>query len=84
MIKKEILFSTILVLFLFIASCVPKPKEPSVTEPTITPTEEIPTTGEAPVDAVAEDISDAGTVDKELDTSELEDVEGILADIEKI
>jgi len=42
------------------------------------------TTGEASIDEVTEDISDAGNIDDELDTSELDDIDSILADIENI
>jgi hypothetical protein len=42
------------------------------------------TTGETSVDEVADDISDAGNIDEELDTSELDDVDSILEDIENI
>ena len=95
MIKKEILFSTILVILLFLVSCAPRPSEPAPTAPeetpattvppsTVTPAEEVPTTGEAPIDSVGNDISDAGTTDDELDTSDLNDVDSILSDIENI
>lgn len=89
MIKKTILSLTILILLLFLVSCAPKPSEeptvkPEAPTPTVTPTEEVPTTGEAPVDEVAEDISDTGTMDDELSTSELEDIEDVLADIGNI
>ncbi len=89
-IKKDIiLFSAILVLFLFLVSCAPQqPSAPTVTtptpRPTIAPAEEVPATGEVPVDDVAEDISSAGTIDDELSTEELGDIDDILADIENI
>ena len=86
MLKKEmILFSAILVLFLFLVSCAPK-QAPAITTPTTTPTptEEAPATGEAPVDEVAEDISDTGSIDEELSTNDLDDVDSLLSDIENI
>ena len=84
MLKKEmILFSVILVLFLFLVSCAPK-QAPTITTPTTTPTEEVPATGEAPVDEVAEDISNTGSMDEELSTNDLDDVDSILSDIGNI
>ena len=84
--KRLILIFMVLALFL-LASCACKKETVAVktteTKPAVT-TGEIPATGEAPVDAVAEDISDAGNVDEELDTTELEDVDNLLADIENI
>lgn len=86
MVKKVIILSVILVLFLFLVSCAPKPSKTITEKPkeTTAPIEKIATTGEAPVDAVAEGISDTGAIDKELNTSEVGDIENVLADIEKI
>ena len=71
-----------------VVSCAPKPVPTPPTHPTLaeveTTPEELPTTGEASIDEVAADISDAENIDEELDTSELDDVESILADIENI
>ena len=71
-----------------VVSCAPKPVPTPPTHPTLaeveTTPEELPTTGEASIDDVAADISDAENIDEELDTSELDDVESILADIENI
>ena len=71
-----------------VVSCAPKPVPTPPTPPTLaeveTTPEELPTTGEASIDEVAADISDAENIDEELDTSELDDVESILADIENI
>jgi len=64
-----------------VVSCAPKPSAPTPAEKPELPVE---TTGEAPVDAVAEDISEAGNADEGLDTSELDDVDSILADVENI
>ena len=58
-------------------------KKPKVVAPS-TPPAEIPSTGEAPVDEVATDISEVISVDDELDTSELDDIDNILSDIENI
>ena len=86
MVKKVIILSIILVLFLFLVSCAPKPSKPITekAEETTATTEKVATTGEAPVDAVAEGISDTSNIDKELSTNELESVEDVLSDIEKI
>ena len=64
-----------------VVSCAPKPAAAPLEEK---PGVEAPTTGEASVDAVAEDISEVGNADEGLDTSGLDDVDSILADIEKI
>ena len=76
-----------------IVSCAPKPtaappvvieiKQPPVVAPSIPPAE-VPTTGEAPLDEVATDISDTSDIDEELDTSDLDDIDSILSDIENI
>jgi len=78
--KAGIVLLMVLIAALLIASCAPK-STPTIKEK---PGVEAPATGEAPVDAVAEDISEAGNADEGLDTSELDDVDSILADIEKI
>ena len=88
--KKIILFAAILTLFFFLVSCAPQPSEPTtptVTTPTTRPTiapSDIPTTGEAPVDDVGEDISDTETIEDELSTEDLDQIDDILADIENI
>ena len=79
--KAGIVLLIMLIVVLLAASCEPKPTTPNIKEK---PVVEAPTTGEAPVDAVAEDISKVGNADEDLDTSELDDVDSILADIEKI
>ena len=87
MIKKLQIISLIMILMvLLIASCAPKPAPaPAIEEPkAVAVPEEVPTTGEASVDEVATDISDTSNIDDELDTSELDDVDDILADIENI
>lgn len=68
-----------------VVSCAPKPvpAPPALAEVETAP-EEPPTTGEASIDEIAADISDAENIDEELDTSELDDVEDIFADIENI
>lgn len=85
---KKLNFSLLIMLALvLIASCAPKPGPAAPATPTAP---EAPvqaptgTTGEASIDKVAEDISDAGNIDDELDTSELSDIDAILADIENI
>ena len=71
-----------------VVSCAPKPVSVPPTPPALaeveTTPEEPPTTGEASIDEIAADISDAENIDEELDTSELDDVEDILTDIENI
>jgi len=81
MIKKLQIASLIMLVMVLVVSCAPKPAAAPLEEK---PGVEAPATGEAPVDAVAEDISKVGNADEGLDTSELDDVDGILADIEKI
>ena len=90
--KLQIVLIIATVLMLLIVSCAPKPtvappvaeeeKPPVVAPPT--PPAEVPATGEASVDEVATDVSDAITVDEELDTSDLDDIDNILSDIENI
>ena len=85
MIKKLHLASLIILVMVLIVSCAPKPAPtPALEEPKVVVVPEVPTTGEASVDEVAEDISDSVDADEELDTSELDDVDSILADIENI
>ena len=73
-----------------VASCAPKPTVTPTPAPPTPPAVEAPdevpavTTGEPSVDEVATDISVASNIDDELDTSELDDVDSILADIENI
>lgn len=80
MIKKLQIASLIMLVMVLVVSCAPKPSLPAPTEKPEVPI----TTGEAPVDEVAEDISDTADADEELDTSELEEVDTILKDIENI
>ena len=83
MIKKLHLVSLIMLIMVLIVSCAPKPV-PAPEEEEIEVPVKTPTTGEASVDEVAEDISDTANIDEELDTSELDDVDSILAEIENI
>ena len=78
--KASIALSMVLIAALLVASCAPK-STPTIKEKADV---EAPVTGEAPVDAVAEDISEAGNADEGLDASELDDVDGMLSDIENI
>ena len=72
--------SLIILAMVLIVSCAPKP-DAAVEKKAV----DIPAaTGEEPVDAVAKDISEVGNVDEGLDTSELDDVDSILEDIENI
>ena len=83
---KRLNFGLLIILaMVLVVSCAPKPvpAPPALAEVETAP-EEPPTTGEASIDEVAADISDAENIDEELDTSELDDVEDILADIENI
>lgn len=64
---------------LLIVSCAPKPTPPVTEAPEV----EVPAT-EAVVEEVAADISDAANIEEELDISELDDIDSILADIENI
>ena len=83
---KRLNFGLLIILaMVLVVSCAPKPvpAPPALAEVETAP-EEPPTTGEASIDEVAADISDAENIDEELDTSELDDVESILADIENI
>ena len=63
-----------------VVSCAPKP---TATAP-VPVEKEVPTIGETTVDEVAEDISEATDADEGLDTSELDGVDSILADVENI
>ena len=83
MIKKLHLVLLIMLITVLIASCAPKPTAPPATE---APGVEVPVeaTGEASIDEVAADISDTASIEEELDTSELDDIDRILADIENI
>ena len=76
MAKKLQLSLIMLAMVLLVVSCVPTP--------TVEAPEDVPTTGEVSVDEVATDISDVSNIDEELDTSELDGVDDILADIENI
>jgi len=86
MVKKLHFALLITLVMVLVASCAPKPTVPAAPPTAEEPVEapEIPATGEAPIDKVAEDISDSVDTDEELDTSELDDVDSILADIENI
>jgi|TARA_Y100000310_G_scaffold116680_1_gene115376 hypothetical protein len=81
MIKRLNFGLVIMLAMVLIVSCAPKPA-PAPEEPIEA---DVPAeTGEASIDEVAADISDAADIDEELDTSGLDDVEDILADIENI
>jgi len=83
---KRLNFGLLIILaMVLVVSCAPKPvpAPPALAEVETAP-EEPPTTGEASIDEIAADISDAENIDEELDTSELDDVEDILTDIENI
>lgn len=75
-----------MLILVLVVSCAPKPATiptaPVVVEPEVAP--EIAVTGESSVDEVAEDISASVDTDEELDTSELDDVDDILTEIENI
>ena len=81
--KKLKILRIMLVMVLFIVRCEPKPTAPPATE---APGVEVPAeaTGEASIDEVAADISDTASIEEELDTSELDDIDSILSDIENI
>jgi len=86
MIKKiTAVFLITLALFLFLG-CAQQPVEEQSTEPpaTETPQEVYPEAGEAPVNEVETGISDIGDIEEELDSSELDDLEDVLSDIENI
>ena len=79
MIKKIIAILLItFVLFLFLGC----KQQPDATERPTTPTTEVPV--EDPVGEVGTGISDISDVDEELDSSELNDLDAILEDIENI
>ncbi|MBI2522766.1 hypothetical protein HYW19_00080 [Candidatus Woesearchaeota archaeon] len=80
MLKKLQIASLVILMMVLIASCAPKSTPPTTKEKN----DGVPTTGEAPVDAVAEDISKVGNTDEEIDASELDDVDSILEDIENV
>ena len=82
---KKLNFSLLIMLALvLIASCAPKPGPAAPVAPEAPVQAPAETTGEASIDEIAEDISDAGNIDDELDASELGDIDAILADIENI
>lgn len=83
---KRLNFGLVIMLaMVLVVSCAPRPvPEPPTLAEIEAPPEESPVTGEASIDEVAADISDAENIDEELDTSGLDDVEDILADIENI
>ena len=62
-----------------VVSCAPKP---SATAPVAKT--DVPVAAEITVDEVAKGISEAGSADEELDTSELDSVDSILRDVENI
>ena len=74
MLKKiSVIILGLLVLFLFLG-CAKPAEEPS----------EIPEEAESPVDEIGTEITDINNVDEELDSSELDDLDVILEDIENI
>ncbi|MBL7056253.1 hypothetical protein ISS07_05040 [Candidatus Woesearchaeota archaeon] len=81
MIKKiTIAFLAILALFMFLGcSSQPAPEQDSGATEVITETP-----AETPVEEVAEEISEVDTTEEELDTSELNDLDSVLSDIENI
>jgi len=83
MVKKLNLTLLIMLVMVLIVSCAPKPGPVTPAAPEV-PVEAPAETGEASIDEVAEDISDAADIDEELDTSELKDIDDILTDIENI
>jgi len=87
MIKKIKIVPILMLLMVLIVSCAPKSTPvpvPPTEEPKVVVPEEVPTTGEASIDEVATDISDVKDTEDELDTSELDDVDKLLEDIENI
>ena len=76
MLKKLQNASLAILIMILVASCAPNPAAKA--------SEVTPASGEGPIDAVAEDISEAGNADEGLDASELDDVDSILKEIEKI
>ena len=64
---------------ILIASCAPKP---SATAPVAKT--DVPVAAESTIDEVAKGISEAGSADEDLDTSELDGVDSILGDVENI
>ena len=81
MIKKiTISIFIISALFVFLGCAQKQPSE--VKKPL--ETAEAPQTADEPVNGVATGISDINTVEGELDTSDLEDLDDVLADIENI
>ncbi|MEK6949210.1 MAG: hypothetical protein AABX34_03245, partial [Nanoarchaeota archaeon] len=78
--KTGIVLLMMLIAALLVASCASK-SAPTIKEKVGV---EAPAIGESPVDAVADDISKVGIIDEGLDTSELDDVDSILEDIENI
>jgi len=83
MTKKFQITSLILFLMVVVVSCSPKSTSPSEIEVEET-VPEVSVTGEASVDNIGVDISESSNTDEELDSSELEDIDSILADIENI
>jgi len=85
--KRLQIISIITLLMVLVVSCAPQPSPAlpaSEAEEVVQAPPKVPATGEAPVDDVATDISDASATDDELDTSELDGVDSILVDIENI
>lgn len=80
------LFSLFIVLMIFAAACAPKAPAPDVMEKKevmeITPA--APATGEAAVDAVGDDLTNVNTVENDLSTDELGDLDSGLADVQNI
>lgn len=82
MIKKIAISAFIIAaLFIFIGCA---QKQPSEVKKPLETAEETPSTAEEPVNQVATGISDINTVEDELDTSDLENLDDVLADIENI
>lgn len=84
MIKKIQIASLIMLLMVLVVSCAPKPGPVAPTAPVAPVEAPAEATGEASIDDVAADISDTASIEEELDTSELDDIDSILADIENI
>jgi len=85
MIKKLNFILLAMLAMVLIASCVPQPSPAQPKAPAAKQVE-VPeaATAEPVVDDVAADISDAADIDAELDTSELDDIDSILTEIENI
>lgn len=80
------LFSLLIVLMIFAAACAPKAPAPDVMkkEEVTEKAPAAPATGEAAVDAVGNDLDTIDSVDKELSTDELSDLDAGLTDVQNI